>query len=112
MEDFFDKTLIRLRREYGKDELVAALNKKLSEAEIEIGQLKAEIDFLQNELVLTKEERKITKRARVEIKKEELYKEIVKKNQTLEKKIRSLKQTRDVLVSKCFLLEKNCNCKK
>jgi hypothetical protein len=42
--DFYDRTLIRLKRQYSKDEVVAALIKKLSETEITVGILKDEID--------------------------------------------------------------------
>ena len=41
--DYIDRTILRLRREYGKDELVAALNKMISERDVEIGKLKAEM---------------------------------------------------------------------
>jgi chromosome segregation ATPase len=39
-----DNTLIRLRRQYSKDETVAALNKKLSEADYKNGELQSELD--------------------------------------------------------------------
>ncbi|WP_424493920.1 hypothetical protein [Salinimicrobium sp. GXAS 041] len=45
-----DNVLIKLRRAYGKDEAVAALNKKVSELELENGALKSEIDHLNHEL--------------------------------------------------------------
>jgi hypothetical protein len=35
MSKYIDNVLIKLRREYSKDELVNALSKRLSEAEIE-----------------------------------------------------------------------------
>ena len=43
--------LIKLKRKFGKDELVLFLNKKIKELEIEKGKLLSEIDFLnyQNE---------------------------------------------------------------
>jgi DNA helicase TIP49 (TBP-interacting protein) len=36
MQDFIERTVIKLQRAYGKDELVAHLNKKISEKDIEI----------------------------------------------------------------------------
>jgi chromosome segregation ATPase len=39
-----DETLIRLRRQYSKDETVAAISKKLSEAGVKNGVLRSEID--------------------------------------------------------------------
>lgn len=43
--------LIKLKRKFGKDELVLFLNKKIKDLEIEKGKLLSEIDFLhyQNE---------------------------------------------------------------
>ena len=37
--DYFDNVLIKLRRQYSKDETVAALSKEISELEIENGAL-------------------------------------------------------------------------
>jgi predicted RNase H-like nuclease (RuvC/YqgF family) len=48
--DNFDNVLIKLRRQYSKDETVAALSKKISELEIENGALKSEIEHLEFEL--------------------------------------------------------------
>lgn len=48
--DYFDNVLIKLRRQYSKDEAVAALSKKISELEIENGALKSEIEHLEFEL--------------------------------------------------------------
>ena len=42
MSDYIEKVVLRLKREYSKDELVAHLSKKLTEAEMEIGMLKSE----------------------------------------------------------------------
>ena len=38
--------LIKLKRKFGKDELVLFLNKRIKELEIEKGKLLSEIDFL------------------------------------------------------------------
>ena len=47
----YEDILIKLKRKFGKDELVLFLNKKIKELEIEKGKLLSEIDFLnyQNE---------------------------------------------------------------
>jgi len=45
-----DDTLIRLRRQYSKDETVAAISKKLSEADYKNGELQSEIDELKYKL--------------------------------------------------------------
>lgn len=49
---FTDRTLIRLRREYSKDEVFSALNNRLKKIEFENGVLKsevAELNFLRSE---------------------------------------------------------------
>lgn len=48
--DGFDRVLIRLRREYSKDEVVSALSKKLSKVEIELGQSKSYIEELEHRI--------------------------------------------------------------
>jgi cell shape-determining protein MreC len=50
MSKYIDNVLIKLRREYSKDELVSALSKKLSEAEIENGKLKSYIQELEDKI--------------------------------------------------------------
>lgn len=47
---YIDNVLIKLRREYSKDELVSALSKRLSEAEIENGKLKSYISELESKI--------------------------------------------------------------
>jgi cell shape-determining protein MreC len=44
---YIDNVLIKLRREYSKDEIVSALSKRLSETEIENGKLKSYIQELE-----------------------------------------------------------------
>lgn len=50
MSNYEDRTLLRLRRQYSKDETVAALSKKLSQKEIEIGVLKDTIESYKEEV--------------------------------------------------------------
>ncbi len=47
--NYIDDTLIRLRRQYSLDETVSALNKKISEIEIELGKANAFITELEDE---------------------------------------------------------------
>ena len=47
---YMDNVLIKLRREYSKDELVSALSKRLSESEIENGKLKSYISELESKI--------------------------------------------------------------
>ena len=50
MSKYIDNVLISLRRKYSKDELVSALSKKLSEAEIENGKLNSYISELESKI--------------------------------------------------------------
>lgn len=83
--DYIERTILQLRREYGKDELVAALIKQVSEREIEIGKLKAEIDEANDKVekirsrLISERKKKIDVSAEKEIKKDELYVKLEKK---------------------------------
>ena len=65
-KDFFVRQVENLNRQYGKDELVASLNKQISDQSVEIGQLKSEVDHLSS---LTDIEQEVKKG----IHKEKLY---------------------------------------
>jgi septal ring factor EnvC (AmiA/AmiB activator) len=83
--DYIERTILQLRREYGKDELVAALIKQISEREIEIGKLKAELDEANDKVdkikarIIMERKKKIDIAAEKEIKKDELYVKLEKK---------------------------------
>lgn len=106
--DFYDRAFIRLKRQYGKDEVVATLIKKLSEAETEIGKLSAEIDHLQNELQNDKEQKEINRLAKVEVRKNELYCIKVEDNRAQREEIKNLRRMRNDLIGKISKLEKKC----
>ena len=89
--------LIKLRRQYGKDELVLHLLKVNSELNIELGKLKSEVLYLENEL-------KINKEVRVEKRKDLLYKDLFKKYQDVNKQLKNIKKERDYLMSKSINL--------
>jgi hypothetical protein len=108
-QDFYERTLIRLKRQYSKDEVVAALMKKLSEAEIEVGKLKSEIDYLQEELKADVERREINRSARVDVRKEELFKVEVERGKKQRDEIKKLRKVRDSLMGKYAELEKKFN---
>jgi len=44
-----EEVLLRLRRKYSKDEIVALISKRLSEVEFENGELKSEVEELKHE---------------------------------------------------------------
>lgn len=111
--DYIERTILQLRREYGKDELVAALIKQVSEREIEIGKLKAEIDEANDKVekaksrVIAERKKKIDVSAEREIKKDELYVKLEKKylakieeNNALRKRnVELLKTNKDIICS-------------
>ena len=71
-KDFFDDVLIKLKREYQKDEILGAIIKENSKLIIEIGKLKSEIQHLEHEMEIKKE---IDEKEIIEYKKN-LHKEI------------------------------------
>jgi len=111
--DYIERTILQLRREYGKDELVAALIKQVSEREIEIGKLKAEIDEANDKVektrarIILERKKKVDVAAETEIKKDELYVRLEKKylakieeNNALRKRnIELLKTNKEVICS-------------
>jgi len=99
-KDYIERSLIKLKRQYGKDEYVSHLLKEASEKDIEIGKLHSEIDELQHELYTDQEAKQITRQARTHARKEELYISIRKRNVKLQKQVRELRKLRDNLMSK------------
>jgi Asp-tRNA(Asn)/Glu-tRNA(Gln) amidotransferase B subunit len=111
--DYIERTILQLRREYGKDELVAALIKQVSEREIEIGKLKAEIDEANDKVekirarLISERKKKVDVSAEREIKKDELYTKLEKKyltkieeNNALRKRnVELLKTNKDIICS-------------
>lgn len=96
-ENYIDRTLVRLRRQYSKDEVVAGLNSKLKEKDIEIGKLLSEIDYLNNKLKNGAKE--INRLAKIEARKEELYQLKDSHVKCLRKEIKKLKTViRDLVV--------------
>jgi SMC interacting uncharacterized protein involved in chromosome segregation len=111
--DYFDNVLIKLKREYNMDELVASLIKQISEKDVLIGQLKSEIDELKYELgkyqLDTQEIKKLNKEARIGFRKDELVKGIKLENEKLLRMVRELRRVRDNLISKNVALTNKLN---
>lgn len=78
-QTYYDDVLIKLKRTYGKDEAVAALSKKISELEIELGKSTAYIQELEYEKTLEGKELK------KQIKLDEAYKMMSNENKKLRK---------------------------
>ena len=103
--DYIGRALIRLKRKYGKDELVKSLLNEISEYKIEVGKLKSEIDFLNEELNLKKEQKEIIRESRISARKEELYRLKDLKIKQLRKDNKTLRELRDNLFAKTNKLE-------
>jgi thiamine phosphate synthase YjbQ (UPF0047 family) len=97
---YTDRALIKLHRKYGKDELIQSLEKQLSEKNVEIGQLKSEIDHLTNELTIKQIDKALNDEITRETRKEELYKNILDINKDLSKRNKDLVKLRDELLLK------------
>jgi hypothetical protein len=104
-ETFEDRTLIRLRREYSKDEAVAALSKKLTEKDVEIGVLSAEVDHLTSELNTLIDQKEINKQARKEVRKDEMYKQLLVANRKLREQRKELRRVRNELLVENSMLK-------
>jgi hypothetical protein len=97
-QDYIDRTIIRLKRQYSKDELVAALIKKLSESETKNGILLDEIDYLKSiKVELAKDEHR---QILIEARKDKVYKDIRIINATLIKKNKELTKDNERLIYK------------
>lgn len=115
---YYEDVLIKLRRQYSKDETVAALNKKISEMEFEKGQMIAEIDYLQSEIIQLQEDNnqlKLTKQHAIQceagqvIKNDPRYiqqKELLKNANS---KIQTLKKDNSRLISEIVKLRNEIN---
>ena len=98
--DYLDNVLIKLKRQYEKDEAVAALIKKLKEKDLEIGKLSAEIDYLNSELKNDKEQKEINRLGKIEARKDELYEIQLQTNRKQRKKIKELIHVRNDLIAR------------
>ena len=100
--DYIDKTILRLRREYSKDEIVSALNKQISERDVTIGILKDTIDELRERIQDI--HKGFDKEALIEGRMKRLENQLIKqekdKNKSLKAQIKLLKKEKDQLLTK------------
>lgn len=75
-DDFIDNVLIKLKRKYSKDEVLSATIKQNSDYEIQIGQLKSEVDYLNDKI--NKISKKNERNKDIELLKENHKKELSK----------------------------------
>ena len=97
--DYLDNVLIKLRRQYSADETVAALSKRLTEKDIEIGQLKAELDYLNNE------GKDLDREVYRQLRKEELYNEQAARIKKLKEENQALTYSRDLLLKEKYSIK-------
>lgn len=98
--EYIDRVVLKLRREYGKDELVAFLNKQMKEKDFELGVLKSEVDHLESVINGDSDKLEAIRKAKDEAMKDELYSFQKEENKRLKKEVKSLKKLRDELFSK------------
>lgn len=102
-EKHFEDVLIKLRRKYGKDELVASLIKENSEAKIELGKANSYIEELEDRLK--------TERVRIQNEfhnstmKEDKFKNLQKENSKLKKENSKKQETINELIGKINILK-------
>lgn len=75
-KDYFENILIKLKRKYSKDEVLSAIIKQNSDYEIQIGQLKSEVDYLNDKI--NKISKKNERNEDIELLKENHKKELSK----------------------------------
>ena len=97
---FIDNVLIRLKRQYSKDELVSTLNKKISELEIENGKLLSEIEYLNDEI------KKQIKQKNSDLKKSPLWEQQQQISKRREEKIKRLEEDNRKLIARVLELTK------
>lgn len=108
-KDYFERILIKLQRQYGKDELVASLLKQIGEKDEKIGKLNAEIDHLHDRIKSEMGQKEANIQAKTEARKEELYRMQNKENQILRYKIEELSKIKNDLLIRNYALLKQLN---
>ena len=103
--NYEDRVLLKLRRQYSKDETVAALSKALSVKEREVGELLSEVDFLKEELEKLQKETDVTKEERKALKRESLYQDLLQTNKRSLSELKQLRAQKCDLVGRCYIAE-------
>jgi len=95
-------TLLHLRRDYGKDKMVAYIIRRFRELKVELGKTNAEIDHLNEEIkkrdVAKTINDELSKEVRKNIKKEEMYESYRKQIKDLEKSLEKAKRDNQYLI--------------
>ena len=99
--DYIGRALIRLEREYGKDELVLSLKSIISSKDVEIGQLKSYIDELEHtNKMLIEKDYNIPESVKNNMIKSPLIDQLKGKNRQLQKKLSICRKDREQLIIK------------
>lgn len=101
-----ENAIVNLRRNYGKDELVSYVIRRVKELKVELGQANAEIDHLNEEVKRMKRNKELndemSREARKEIKKEEMYLAYRTEILALQDKLKRLnKDNQDLIIKLC-----------
>lgn len=100
-----DNVLIKLRRDYSKDEAVSALFKKIDELSLELGKMTSEIAHLEHELTKKEDNKEVMKLAKVEARKEKLYQLKLNENAKLRKENQRLQKYKSEILNELLLLK-------
>lgn len=102
MSGYIERALIKLKREYGREELFSTLINQVREKDFRIGELTSEVDELKHEVgsAKTKCERKLNDKARKEVRKEELYQQLSEQRARLSQRVKNLKNQINTLIAK------------
>ena len=99
-----DNILIRLRRAYAKDEMVSYVIRRIKELKVELGKAYSEIDYLNDKITKMERNRvfndEMSREARIEAKKEEIYKQNRDEILSLRDKVRRLSKDNSELITK------------
>jgi hypothetical protein len=103
--NYEDRLLLRLRREYSKDEVVNAISIALSKKEQEVGELLSEIDFLKEEIESYKKDTDLKKEERKALKREDLYQNLLQQNKRVLAEVKRIRHEKSELVTRCYYAE-------
>ena len=99
--DYIGRALIRLEREYGKDELVLSLKSTISSKDVEIGQLKSYIDELEHvNQQLIEKDYNIPENIKRNMLKDPLINQLKNQNKKLSKRLAICRKDREGLITK------------
>ena len=101
-----DYALISRRRDYGKDEIVSYVIRRIKELRIELGKANSEIDHLNAEIRRLNRNKglhdELSREARIQIRKEEIYDSHKREMAALREKVKRLTKDNHELITKLY----------